>query len=145
MLIPFTSGLVRTNHYDQECRALADRHYSRVKVGATQFAPNGHKLVLRDTEGLVVFVWMRTDLPRRDGQTGHYCQIFRNESARRSSEIILEAEEMVTDLWGHARMFTYIDPRRIRSANPGYCFKRAGWRFVGLTKVHRKLSKGGET
>lgn len=25
MLIPFTDGLMRTSHYDQECRALADR------------------------------------------------------------------------------------------------------------------------
>jgi hypothetical protein len=24
--------------------------------------------------------------------------------------------------------------RKIRSSNPGYCFKRAGWRKVGMSK-----------
>lgn len=34
MFLPFTDGLVVTNHFDQECRELADRHYSRRTVGA---------------------------------------------------------------------------------------------------------------
>lgn len=25
--------------------------------------------------------------------------------------------------WGERRMFTYVDPRKLQSANPGYCFK----------------------
>lgn len=138
MLLPFTAGLVRTSHFDQECRALADRHYSRRTVGARQFCYSGRKLVLRDTQGLVVFVWMFPDPElRMDGQTGYNNALFRNESARRSSEIILEAERMAFDKWGPNRCYTYIDAARVRSANPGYCFKVAGWRFV-------RLSAGGK-
>jgi len=121
-------GLLRTTHFDDECRQLADRHYSRRTVGARQFAYSGRKLVLRDASGSVLFVWMFPDpTMRMDGQVGYNNAIFRNESARRSSEIILEAEWHAVRKWGPGRAYTYIDPGKIRSANPGYCFKQAGW------------------
>jgi len=34
MRLPFSSGLIRTTHFDDEMRMLADRHYSRRTVGA---------------------------------------------------------------------------------------------------------------
>lgn len=34
-------------------------------------------------------------------------------------------------LWVLARLFTYVSAPHVRSANPGYCFKMAGWRKVG--------------
>jgi hypothetical protein len=131
MLLPFTDGLMKTTPFDDECRQLADRHYSRRSVGARQFAYNGRKLVLRDAAGLVLFVWMYPDAAlRMDGQTGYNNTIFRNESSRLSSEIILEAEQHAVRRWGPNRAYTYIDPTQIKSANPGHCFKCAGWRFV---------------
>lgn len=140
MLIPFHDGLMRTTHFDQECRALADRHYSRRTVGAKQFAYSGRKLVLRNAEGTVLFVWMWPDeTMRMDGQVGYNCAMFRNESERRSSEIILEAEGLAVEKWGPNRMYTYVDASKIASANPGYCFKRAGWRFAGLSKGGKHL------
>jgi len=39
-------------------------------------------------------------------------------------------QTIVFQEWGPDRLFTYVDPSKILSANPGYCFKRAGWRFV---------------
>jgi hypothetical protein len=124
--------LYRTTHFDDEMRQLADRHYSRRTVGARQFAYSGRKLVLRDADGLVLFVWMYPDpTMRMDGQTGYNCAIFRNESERRSSEIILEAERWAVAKWGPNRFYTYVDPRRIASRNPGYCFKVAGWKHLG--------------
>ena len=138
--LPFTNGLVRTTPFDQECRVLADRHYSRRTPGARQFCYSGRKLVLRNTEGSVLFVWMYPDpTMRMDGQTGYNCAIFRNESDRRSSDIILEAERLAFEKWGPARMYTYVDPRKVRSKNPGYCFKRAGWHFVKQTKAGKHL------
>ena len=138
MLLPFTEGLVITNHFDQECRLLADRHYSRRTPGAKQFCYSGRKLVLRNTEGTVLFVWMYPDPDMRmDGQKGYNCAIFRNESERLSSEIIIEAERFAFDKWGPNRLYTYIDPGKIESPNPGYCFKLAGWKFV-------RISKGGK-
>lgn len=74
---------------------------------------------------------------RMDGQTGYNCAIFRNESLRLSSDIILEAEQHAFDKWGSNRLYTYVDPTRVKSANPGYCFKCAGWHYV-------RTGKGGK-
>jgi hypothetical protein len=146
MMLPFTSGLIRTTPFDPEMAALADRHYSRRKVGNRQFCNSGRKIVLRDAAGQVLFVWMFPDPTlRMDTQSGYNCALFRNESPRRSSEIILEAEQFAVKWWGPGRAYTFIDARRVRSANPGYCYKVAGWCFVGLTKkgkhiLEKKLS-----
>ena len=95
MLLAFDTRLIRTNHFDPEMAMLADRHYSRRTPGARQFCYSGRKLVLRNAEGTVLFVWMFPDAQlRMDKQTGYNCAIFRNESSRLSSEIILEAEAM---------------------------------------------------
>ena len=145
MLLPFDEGLVVTTHFDQECRLLADRHYSRRTVGARQFLYSGRKIVLRDAAGDVLFAWMFPDpTMRMDGQTGYTCAIFRNESRRRSSEIILEAEAVAIERWGQNRMYTYVDPGQIKSVNPGYCFKCAGWRFVKVSKGGKHLLVKGE-
>lgn len=83
----------------------------------------------------MLFVWMFPDVAlRMDGQKGYNCAIFRNESARRSSEIIIEAEQFAVDRWGPNRGYTFVDARKIRSVNPGCCFKKAGWHFAGMTK-----------
>jgi hypothetical protein len=135
VLLPFQKGLIRTTHFDWEMARLADRHYSRRTVGARQFCYAGRKLVLRDWQATVLFVWMWPDpTMRMDGQTGYCCTIFRNESERRSSELILEAEDSATRRWGLNRFFTYINPKKVKSANPGYCFKCAGWKHIGMSK-----------
>jgi hypothetical protein len=134
VLLPFSEGLIRTTHFDGEMSILADRHYSRRTPGARQFLYSGRKLVLRNAEGTVLFGWVWPDpTMRMDGQEGYSCAIFRNESTRRSSEIILEAEEMAFQKWGRNRVFMYVAPDKIQSVNPGYCFKVAGWRFVRRT------------
>lgn len=127
--------LEATSHYDDEMRLLADRHYSRRTVGARQFAYAGRKLVLRNPAGTVLFVWLWA-LPelRLDGQDGYNCAIFRNESDRLSSNIIAEAESHAVAKWGPRRFYTYVNPARVRSTNPGYCFLKAGWRKVGISK-----------
>jgi hypothetical protein len=73
-------------------------------------------------------------MKRMDTQTGFNCAIFRNESSRRSSEIILEAERFAVAKWGPSRAFTFVDVRKVRSSNPGWCFIAAGWRKCGKTK-----------
>lgn len=134
MLLPLLDGLMRTSPFDAECAALADRHYSRRTIGAKQFAYSGRKLVLRDHEGLVLFVWMFPDpAMRMDGQTGYNNAIFRNESTRQSSAIIIEAERLAVEKWGPNRAYTYIDATKVASVNPGYCFKCAGWRRIGYS------------
>lgn len=126
-LLPF-SDILLSKDGDPDCRELADRHYSRKSVGAALFVGPGRKIVLRNPEGTWVYVW-RNALLREDGQTGWECTIFRNESSRLSSEIILECEKYV-----EGRMFTYVDSKKIRSSNPGCCFKKAGWKKAGISK-----------
>lgn len=140
MLLPLFEGLVQTTHFDGECAELADRHYSRRTVGARQFCYSGRKLVLRNAEGTVLWVWMYPDeTMRMDGQIGYNNAVFRNESSRQSSDIILEAERLAVAKWGPNRAYTYIDPAKVRSANPGFCFKVAGWHFVKRTKSGKHL------
>jgi hypothetical protein len=131
MLLPFTDGLVLSHKSDRECAALADRHYSRRTIGSPQFVGPGSKLVLRDSAGTAV--WMRNHVERWDHQPGYCCVLFRNESSRVASSIILEAEQIAVHEWGPSRVFTYVNPRKVRSVNPGYCFKVAGWRYVTTT------------
>jgi hypothetical protein len=137
MLLPFFNGLTLTNPFDPECAILADRHYSRQTIGSPQFAGCGRKIILRDANAQVLFVWIYSYY-RLDGLDGYYCSIFRNESERLSSEIILEAEHFAVYRWGSGRAFTFIDATAIRSRNPGYCFKKAGWRFVGYSSKRQQ-------
>lgn len=126
--------LIAVKRCDLESRLLADRHYSRQTVGAREFMGNGRTLVLRDTAGTVVLGWL---YPRAAMHVidALWCSIFRNESDRRSSEFILEAERMAVEKWPDIPRFaTYIDPRKIASCNPGYCFKVVGYRHVGNSK-----------
>ena len=139
-MLAFEEGLIRTTHFDDEMRQLADRHYSRRTVGARQFLYSGRKLVLRDAGGLVLFAWIwPEDHMRMDGQTGYNNAIFRNESGRRSSDIIREAEDRAFEKWGPNRLYTYVDPRKIASPNPGYCFKKAGWHYERLSASGQHL------
>jgi hypothetical protein len=75
----------------------------------------------------------------KDQRGGVNCAIFRNEGAGQSSLLIRAAMEIAWHRWPGARLYTYVNPRRVRSANPGYCFKAAGWRLCGITKTRRLL------
>ena len=143
MFLPFSDSLIVTTHFDPEMAALADRHYSRRTVGARQFLYSGKKIVIRNTEGTILFGWVWPDDDKRmDGQTGYNCAIFRNESSRKSSDIILECEVIAVARWGLRRMYTYVNPAKIASVNPGYCFKMAGWKNVRTPsgEIHVSLS-----
>lgn len=113
---------------------LADGHYSRRKPGSPQFMPPGQTFVLvRDD---AVFGWWRphpdSGLRSMNGLDGWTCSIFRYVGGVRgmASALILEAERMLAAdrSCGPDGLLTYVWPARVASANPGYCFKRAGWR-----------------
>lgn len=72
---------------------------------------------------------------------GWTCTIFRNESDVLSSEMVLDAELAVQEEGydcGPDGFLTYVWDRKVQSANPGYCFKRAGWRRVGKSADGKK-------
>ena len=102
--------------------------------GCFLFSPGG-KLVLLWHDARALFIWRR--FISGDGQQGINCAVFRNEGASRSSDLIREADAIADERWPGERHYTYVNPRKIRSANPGYCFLMAGWRRCGVTKHNR--------
>lgn len=125
-----------SHKYDPQGAALADRHCSRRKVGSPQFMPPGQTLVL--VRPGAVFGWWRphplSGLQAMNGLDGWTCTIFRNESSELSSLLVLQAERALSESGagcGPDGMLTYVFDRKIKSVNPGYCFKRAGWHVRG--------------
>lgn len=121
--------------------SLFRRHYSfgrssRIPDSETRIAGPGQKMLLLTADARALFVWRK--FISKDQQDGVNCAVFRNEGPHRSSDLIREAMELAWLRWPGARFYTYVNPRKIRSRNPGYCFKRAGWRRCGITKT-RKL------
>lgn len=145
MRLAFDDRLIVSWPFDPEMAFLADRHYSRQSHGSPQFAGNGEKIILRDARAEVLFVWLLEKQTRWDGRGGFNCQIFRNESKRKASEIILEAEKFAVERWGPGRAFTFIDQDKIRLVKrrgkvlPGFCFIKAGWTHTGFTKKRGKM------
>ena len=118
--------------------------------------PPGETMVLVADDGLAVFGWWRphpaSGLRAMNGLDGWTCTIFRNEGASLSSLLILEAERFLRDRaasCGPDGMLSYVADRKIRSANPGYCFKCAGWKVRGRsargdkTLLHKPFSLAG--
>jgi hypothetical protein len=133
---------------DPRALALIGRHYSeqlkkRRSTGRAGkgFVGPGQKMVLMTAACDAVFAWLnpRDDL-RDDGQTGVLCSVFRNESPIRSSDLIREADDLAWQKWpDQRRHYTFVDPTCVRSVNPGYCFKKAGWRRIGASKRGRLI------
>lgn len=125
---------------DAGVRALAYRHYSIKRPGGDSWWSPAKTLCLTNIDRTILFVWQRP-LPefRRDNQYGYCCTLFRNEDSRLSSDIILEAERIVTECWGASRIFTYVDSDKVKSSNPGYCYLKAGWERIGRSKSGKIL------
>jgi hypothetical protein len=125
---------------NDSARVLFDRHYSRrrFKEGhiSRKFVGPGENMVLMTHCARGLFVWRK--FISDSGEDGVNCAIFRNETGILSSELIAEADRLADQRWPGERHYTYVNARKIKSTNPGYCFIQAGWRRCGITK-HRKL------
>ena len=91
-------------------------------------------MVLITARADALFVWRRSNKPDMAGKSGVCCSVFRNEGHYQSSALIAEAVELAQKRWPGQRLFTYVNAGRIRSTNPGCCFRKAGWQRCGLTK-----------
>lgn len=72
---------------------------------------------------------------------GWTCTIFRNEGPYLSSALVLAAEQALRSHIGECGpdgMLTYVWDSKVASANPGYCFKKAGWTVRGRSADNRK-------
>lgn len=134
---------------DPRAFAIMRRHYTyqayqdgRRRAGGGYrnrrlFVGPGEKMVLMTVNCDALFVWRK--FKDDSGQTGVNCAVFRNESSLLASALILEAEQLAWVRWPGERLYTYVDGCKVRSSNPGYCFKMAGWRVCGRTKAKRLI------
>jgi hypothetical protein len=137
LLLPF-DALIPVRDGIREARMLYDRHYSarRYRDGRRpkKVMGPGEYLLLASPTWDVLVAFRRSCRPTA-GQTGVYLAIFRNESARRASDILREALHLASERWPQeTRVFTFVNERAIKSQIPGYCFRRAGFRHVGNTQ-----------
>lgn len=133
---------------DARAYAIMSRHYSfhAYADGRRQDLSNpsrhlicgpGEKLVLLGADEQALFVWRK--FKDDSGQAGVNCAVFRNESGHKASELILEAECIAWARWPGERLYTYVNAQKVNSDVPGYCFRRAGWKRVGVTGAKRLL------
>ena len=138
-----------TKDGDEICRELYERHYSRRKYAdgrrPAKIVGPGEYIMLRTWEGNALFVWRK--FIDASGQRGVNCAVFRNESPTRSSDLIRQADAVADCAWPCERHYTYVNAKKIKSSNPGFCFKVAGWKACGMTKggliiLEREAGKG---
>jgi hypothetical protein len=125
-----------TKDGDPQGLALYERHYScrKYRDGRKRrlFVGPGEKTVLLTRRGDALCVWRR--FKSLDRQAGVNCAVFRNEGRVLSSKLLSEAMQFAWRRWPGERLYTYMNPLMIRSSNPGFCFKVAGWRRCGASK-----------
>ena len=133
----------RVTKFDKVGCALADRHYSRRTPGSNQFMPPGQTIVLMALDDRAVWGWWRphpsSGIKLWSGLDGWTCTIFRNESPLQSSYLISQAERWIdARTCGPDGLLTYVWDSKVASVNPGYCFKKAGWRTRGRSADNKK-------
>lgn len=132
---------------DPRARVIADRHYNREKPGTPQFVPPGRCLVLltEKADALWITSFPYAQYVKHAWAGAWVCSCFRNESKHLSSELIMEAVAatrwygMHCETWQCPEppalgMISFVDTSKVKSVNPGYCYKKAGWHHVGQTK-----------
>lgn len=133
---------IKTRDSNPAAFEIFNRHYSKKSYAdgrrQKKFVGPGENIVLISKDGKALFVWRK--FKDDSGQSGINCAVFRNERSNfKPSELIKEAEVIAVKRWGRVRAYTYINAAKIKSRNPGYCFKVAGWKHCGITKVNKLL------
>lgn len=128
---------LRSDRADPRALPLADRHYNRQKPGTPQFVPPGRCLVLLNEDSSALWV---TSWPRFVQHTwpGAWVNtLFRKEGEGVASEMIVAAVAHTRAYFGEPPelgMVTFIDPDKVRSSNPGYCYLVAGFEHERWTR-----------
>lgn len=128
---------VLSNRADPAAVRLADRHYNRQKPGTPQFVPPGRCVVLLADDAQAVWVtsWPFAEYVRHAWAGAWVNSLFRNEGDYLSSDLITQAIAATRWYWTPPKLglITFVDASKVRSTNPGYCYKRAGFVRVGMT------------
>ena len=142
LLVPETESVAITENWrivkdgDAVTRLLYCRHYSsyEYKDGRDPklFVGPGEKIVLVTANGDAAFAWRKyKDDYLKDLSV--WCSFFRNEGPILSSALIAEAIRVAECKWPSEPLYTMVNPSAIKSKNPGYCFKFAGFELYGET------------
>ena len=121
------------------CWNLYRRHYSaprRLSNHDRRIAGPGEKMVLITPDAAALWVWRKFIESGADTTKGVNCAVFRLEDNQSwlASDLVRAAVELATVRWPGERLYTYVNPQRIRSTNPGCCFKMAGWKVARTTR-----------
>lgn len=127
---------------DWRLRGLRDRHYSG-GVGGRTVGPPGRRLAFVTFDGAAGWLshWPYPELSFHGQGDRFICSLFRNEGAGLSSQMIEEAITLTEERWGAAPdgWLTFVKAAAVASANPGYCFKCAGFELAGVSQDQRLL------
>ncbi len=125
-------------HYSASKNVPEGDYQARHRRYQHGFAGNGSDQSLLTVNGTAGFVWLYNSVERLDHQKGIMCTFFRNEGEYLSSDLVREADEIAWRRWpDHPRHFTYVWDEKVRSVNPGFCYKQAGWKTCGRNKDGR--------
>ena len=134
--LPFAE-LVPVRDGEPGLRWIVDQHYSarRYKDGRrpAKVVGPGEYLILSTPCRRFLIIFRVSKRPIA-GQMGIYLTLCRNTSKIKTSALIRAALELAWQRWPGKDVFTFVNQRKVRSAVPGYCFRRAGFRRVGQTK-----------
>jgi hypothetical protein len=123
-------------HYS--CTPYADgRRRNPFNRNRNLFIGPGEKMPLMTPRDNALFVWRK--FIDDSGQQGVNCAVFRNQSEYLSSRLIELACDLAWQRWPGERLYTYVNPAKIRSTNPGYCYLRAGWTRLDLRTKKKHL------
>jgi hypothetical protein len=132
--IPAMQMFKRHYSYHQYKDNRRDDQYNRNR---NLFCGPGEKHPMMTPSNDALFVWRK--FIDDSGQQGINCAIFRNESTYLASWLIQQAELVAWQIWPGERLYTTVDPTKVKSRNPGCCYKKAGWVPCGYTKVKKLL------
>ena len=135
----------KTKRSDLSAAKIADRHYSRQTIGSPQFTPPGRVLVMvtKGYDALWATSWPYAEYVNREFPDAWVNCIFRNESNRLASEMILQAIAATRAIFGEPPadgMVTMIDTEKVmpikRRGSPiwGYTYLKSGFKQVSKTK-----------
>lgn len=125
---------------DTRALPLADAHYNRQHVGAPQFVPPSTCLVLltEDADAVWTTTWPLAQYTTHRWAGAWVNALFRNESPLLSSWLITKAVAATRAKWSAVPplgIVTFVDADKVRhKRDPGRCYRKAGWRYVGKTQ-----------
>jgi hypothetical protein len=152
--VKFMRGEQVTEHWYKSDRAdpralpLADRHYNRQKIGSPQFLPPGRcfALLTKDGDALWASAWPFAQYVKHQWAGAWTNTLFRNEGPVLSSTLIREAVAATAIIWGlppEQGFITFVSPLHVRRKRDwGRCYRKAGWRVVGVTKQDKLIALG---